>query len=103
MKISENSKNLMIKDIQVVVDYLANESRIFDILNPNTQYQIWNITFMNRKYDNNNANVIFVNGSRLLSQISDYEFYIDDTNDNTISTALKSVFKSITNNFYKHN
>ena len=99
MKISQNTKNQMISDIQVIVNHLAKNSRVFDITEPTTQYLLWNITVINRKYDNKNGNVIFVNGSRLLPQIESYDFYPDNTNDNTITTALKSVFKEITNKF----
>lgn len=97
MKVSKEQIQIMRNDIAVVVDYLKGQGKLTDaqLSDANVMYQIWGIVNSNRKFDDTNKNVIKVNGQRLLPQNEDHVFYIGDTNDTTIITALKEAFKHL--------
>ena len=73
MKIDFNTRTKMKNDISIVINHFfpkgIHELSIGNIWN------IWFKTFENRRYPDNNPNVIFDKGFRLLSFNSDYELY----------------------------
>ena len=93
MKVDVNTKNRMKNDIKVICDYFfpkgINELSIGNIWN------VWQKTFENRKYHETNGNVVSIEGKRLLTQDLNYELYPCNTNDNTLQTALISIFKEL--------
>jgi hypothetical protein len=60
---------------------------------------LWAKVYNNIKYYNDNANVYFIDGKRLFEQNENFEYYIDDTNDKTIETALIFVFNNISKKY----
>lgn len=59
-------------------------------------HQIWFKVYVCIKYDSENANVIKLNGKRILPYDPNFELYPDNTNDTTLSTALKIIHKNLT-------
>lgn len=60
-----------------------------------SMFLIWNKVTQNIKFDNNNANVLSIDGVRMFEQNDTFDFYVDGSNDDTIETALKYIFKNL--------
>jgi hypothetical protein len=90
--------------LEKIIQYHAKKQNIIlskndiDSLPISVMHNLWYQVSINIKFDNNNANVIFIDGKRLFEQNDKFDYYIDNTNDKTIETALKLVFKKIENN-----
>jgi hypothetical protein len=104
MKVSTKNLELMQVSLEKLIKYYAKKQNLIlskndiDSLPIGVMHNLWHKVSMNIKYDNNNGNVIFIDGKRLFEQNNKFDFYIDDSNDKTIETALKVVFKKIANN-----
>jgi hypothetical protein len=87
----------MTNDIKVILSHYKIDPKILDV---NDLNNIWFRTYMNRTYLDDNANVIKINGNRLLSYIDrdNYDLYPCNTNDTTIYTALNVILKKLQNN-----
>jgi hypothetical protein len=104
MKVSTQSIEFMQESLEKIIQYHAKKQNIIlskndiDSLPISVMHNLWYQVSINIKFDNNNANVIFIDGKRLFEQNDKFDYYIDNTNDKTIETALKLVFKKIENN-----
>jgi hypothetical protein len=58
-------------------------------------YHLHYIVFKQVNYTDDNANVIFVNGERLLSLNENFKLYPDGCNDTHIETATKKAINEI--------
>ena len=93
MKIDSTTRNKMKTDIQIVCDYFFPKG-VYE-LSIGNMHNVWFKCFANRNYPNDNGNVIFIEGKRLLEQDITYSLYPCDSNDNTLQTALISIFKEL--------
>lgn len=93
MKIDKLTLDQMKNDIEVICKYFFPKG--INELSIGNMHNIWFKTFANRKYDDLNGNVIFVNGKRLLKQDDLYSLYPCDTNNNSLQTALILIFKQL--------
>ena len=93
MKTKFETLQQMKRDLRAVINHIGY-IRIYNAYKENparVAFDLWNIVFVNRKYTTDNPNVIFVGSGRLLSYMPNYELYPDNTNDNTLQTALLKV------------
>ena len=92
MKVSSENLNKM----NSLINKLANHYKIdlSTINNVNDYYFLWCRVSDNIRYSDDNGNVIkLADGSRLFEQNESHKFYVDNTNDTTIMTALKEIMK----------
>lgn len=93
MKIDSIVRQKMKEDIAIMVNYFFPIG--ISELSIGNMHNVWFKVFSNRKYDDKNPNVIFIDGVRLLSYDEHYELYPCDSNDNSLQTALISIFKEL--------
>jgi hypothetical protein len=97
MKINENVYYKMKSDLRVIIKAYGLSELKFTDLSISDFYTIWHFVYMNRRYSDDNRNVKFINGKRLLSMDDNYVYYPCDTNDDTLLTGLKKAIKEILN------
>ena len=101
MKVTEQNLQFMKQSIIRLLDYYSDYKNIqvskndIENLSTSSKFALWGQVSNNIKFDNNNANVFFTNEKRLFNQNENFDFYIDNTNDKTLETALNEVFKRI--------
>ena len=91
MKIKHDTFIIMSERILKALKYL--EVRASNITDTCDQIRVWSFVVSNIKYNDSNLNVVTIGGKRLFAQDRSIEFYPDNTNDKTLETALKKVFK----------
>lgn len=103
MKVTQIEFEKMKADLRVVFNYYKTIHNIsFKGINDipvSTYFNLWHIVYANKKYTDDNRNVIFVNGERLFKFDDYFEYYICDTDDNSLLTALKKAFKETVNEY----
>jgi hypothetical protein len=99
MKIDINTRQQMKNDIKVICDYFFPKG--ITELSIGNMHNVWFQTFCNRNYHETNGNVISIEGKRLLDQDLNYEIYPCNSNDNSLQTALISIFKELGINVLK--
>jgi hypothetical protein len=105
MKVSKTNLEFMQNSIEKMIEYSAKKQNVpinknlIDSFTISDKFYLWAIVYNNIKYYNDNANVYFIDGKRLFEQNSNFEYYIDDTNDKTIETALNFVFNNISKKY----
>ena len=95
MKVSKQNLELMSNCITVMLQNIVKApftKADIEQLDISTKYSLWAKVVHNHKFDNNNGNVLTVNGKRMFEHNPNFEFYLDGTNDKTIETALDYVF-----------
>ena len=93
MKIDKTTQNKMKGLISIILNhYGVNPQAITTI---GAKFNVWQRAHMNVYYPDDNKNVIFVNGERLIKQDKSVLFYPCDSNDNTLSTCLNSIFAEL--------
>jgi hypothetical protein len=97
MKINDNVLQKMISDLRVVIKAYNLDSLKYTELSISDFFTMWHFVYNNRRYLNDNRNIKFVEGKRILEHDDDFEFYPCDTNDDTLLTALKKAVKIIYN------
>jgi hypothetical protein len=101
MKVSKIELEKMKSDLRVVLNHYNKVHNIsfegFDVFDipDSICFNLWTIVYSNRRYGNDNSNVIFVNNTRLLEYDENFVFYPCNTNDNTLLTALKKAIKEL--------
>jgi len=94
MKINETTRQLMKSDIKTICDYHFKNIMIEE-LSIGNMFLLWHAVYMNKQYDDNNLNVLKVNGKRILERDTNYNYYPCDSNDTTLQTALISIFAEL--------
>lgn len=94
MKIDSTTRNKMKEDLTTVVNYYFPHGKPSE-LSIGNMHTLWFKVFCNRKYEYNNGNVIKIDGKRLMELDFDFTLYPCDSNDNTLQTALISIFKEM--------
>lgn len=98
MKVSQDVLIKMKSDIEVILNHYNLINIKYEDFSTTDIFNIWSIVYANRKYNENNSNVIFTsNDVRLLERDLTFEWYPCDTNDNSLETALRKVLKEILN------
>lgn len=98
MKVNDNIFQKMISDLRIIIKAYNIDSLQYSELSVSDFFTIWHFVYSNRRYSNDNRNVKFVDGKRILEQDNNFEYYPCDTNDNTLLTALKKAVNIIYNN-----
>lgn len=90
MKYPKEQFELFVDGLKTLIKhYGADEQSVNDSV-----YNLHFLVYCNYSYNDDNANVIKVDGKRLLPQI-DFELYPNGTNDDNILTATKKAIKEI--------
>ena len=97
MKINLETRKKMVQDMLVVVDYFKITPEQLEKITIGELHNIWFHAFINRNFNDSNSNVKFINGKRLLKQDKTVEQYPCDSDDNTLTTALKWCLREIIN------
>lgn len=97
MKVQFNTLQSMRRDIKVMAEHFGFEGlrESFQFDQSLIAFRLWNHVFLNRAYGSDNPNVIMTHGSRLLRYDEHFQQYPDDTNDDTLKTALLKVCREI--------
>jgi len=99
MKVTEVEFQKMKADLKVVFDYYRNVHGItfngIKYIPESSYFNFLCIVYANKRYTDDNRNVKFINGKRLFEYDETFEYYLCDTNDNTLYTALKKAVKEI--------
>ena len=105
MKVKFNTLQAIRRDFQVLVAFLEHGRgdpelhhdlhKMYKENKVSTAFQLWHSNYANRQYPSDNPNVYFTFGSRLLPYNPDFQMYPDDTNDDTLKTALLKVCDEI--------
>ena len=99
MKVTNESLKIIIDICQKVVNFYRDEMKINLDLSKLTESEMNFIYFKGYcsiQYEDNNPNVLKINDKRLFEYNPNFKYYQCDTNDNTLNTAIKQAFKSIT-------
>ena len=91
MKISKKSLHIMADYMGRCLDHLKidkKEKWLRGVMD-----QLWFKTWLNVNYNDDNPNVIFIDGKRLFKQDSSLQLYPDDCNDEHMKTAFKYILK----------
>lgn len=94
MKIDGITREKMKADIKVICDHVFKYTKITE-LSIGDMFAIWSLTVANRKYDDENKNVIHISGERLLTRDANYEDYPCGCYDKTLQTALTAIFQEL--------
>ena len=97
MKVQFDTLQAMRRDIRVVAEHFGflNMQRQFKKFEVSTAFSLWFKVYANRTYPSDNPNVQFVGHGRLLRYDPEFKQYPDDTNDDTIKTALLKVCREL--------
>ena len=103
MKINKETRDQMKSDIKTIFIHVCDK-QYYDI--PTSikackedvalQFAMWRKVSFNRQFPSDNLNVYIIKGKRLLEENEGYETYPCGSNQNTLTTALNSIFKELT-------